>query len=72
MGDNYYYANQNPLCPSWASLFGFSGCVIAVVFASESLTWIMENFILAVLIEGMYRCVVNVLFKYRGEIPWYK
>ncbi len=33
MGD--YYNNASSLCPAWASLLGFGGCVVAVVFASE-------------------------------------
>lgn len=41
MGDYYNYAdddyyNSNTLCPAWASILGFGGCVVAVVFASES------------------------------------
>lgn len=39
MGDDYYYQNDNYynvsyLCPKWASMFGFAGCVVAVVFAN--------------------------------------
>lgn len=35
--DDYYYyeqLNTSTLCPSWAPLFGFMGCVSAVVFAN--------------------------------------
>lgn len=41
MGDYYNYAGEddsNTLCPAWASILGFSGCVVAVVFASELYT----------------------------------
>lgn len=38
MGDYYgndeYYLNVSYLCPSWASILGFGGCVAAVVFAN--------------------------------------
>ncbi len=39
MGDDdvVYYDDLNTsyLCPAWASILGFGGCVIAVVFASK-------------------------------------
>jgi hypothetical protein len=35
MGDYYYDLNNYSLCPSWAPVLGFGGCVAAVVFASE-------------------------------------
>ena len=35
MGDDDYYVNGSSLCPAWASILGFGGCVVAVVFASE-------------------------------------
>jgi len=35
MGDDYYYdLNNSNLCPSWAPVLGFGGCVAAVVFAN--------------------------------------
>jgi V-type H+-transporting ATPase proteolipid subunit len=40
MGDDYYqqgddaYDNSYSLCPAWASILGFGGCVAAVVFAN--------------------------------------
>jgi hypothetical protein len=42
MADNYYdydadLLNVSSLCPIWAPVLGFGGCVAAVVFASEFL-----------------------------------
>ena len=34
-GNNLYYDEVAYLCPRWAAILGFAGCVVAVVFASE-------------------------------------